>query len=173
MLSSTGCTIIENKTFHDTRGSFTELYKQTTHDSDFQKSNIAQINLSFSKAKVVRGMHFQRPPYAQQKFIRVISGKIVDTVIDLNPESKTFGQMEEFELDAESNTIIVPGTHAHGFYTLEPTVFIYLCSNVYDKASEGGVNPINPLFRWYGDNVEISDKDKELPSLEQVLAGLK
>ena len=169
MLSATGCTIIENKIFHDTRGSFTELYKRTS-----TPFGIAQVNLSFSKAKVVRGMHFQRHPFAQQKFIRVLFGRVIDTVIDLDPTSSTFGRMEEFELDGpESNTIVIPGTHAHGFYALEPTVFIYLCSNVYDKASEGGINPMNPLFKWYGDRVEISDKDKELPSLEQALAGLK
>lgn len=158
------------KIYHDDRGFFLETF----HLEEFAKNGISkpflQANQSFSKKGVLRGLHFQNSPFEQGKLVRVVLGKVLDVVVDLRPNSPTFGQHEKFILSAEtSNMVYVPEGFAHGFYTIEDAVFSYKCTNVYNKASEQGIIWNDPTLNidWGVSNPTISDKDLELITFDQ------
>src|SRR5574344_2094555 len=157
--------VIEPQVFYDERGYFLETYNQKA----FQESGIdtifVQDNQSFSKKGVLRGLHFQNPPFAQAKLIRVIVGKVIDVAVDLRKNSSTYGQYVSVELSAENNRFFfIPEGFAHGFIALEDTIFSYKCSNLYHKASEGCIlwNDPDLNINW---NLQqppiISSKDLE------------
>src|SRR5690606_41123433 len=120
----------------------------------------------------VRGLHFQRPPYAQAKLATVISGSVLDVVVDLRTGSPTFGQVYECQLDAKrKNMLLVPEGFAHGFAALEDSIFFYKCSNVFDKPSESGILWNDPKLdiKWPVENPIVSEKDQLLPTFEELL----
>ncbi|MDN5203877.1 dTDP-4-dehydrorhamnose 3,5-epimerase [Fulvivirgaceae bacterium BMA10] len=148
--------------FEDDRGLFFESF----HSEKFQeagiKENFIQSNQSFSKKGVLRGLHFQRVPFAQGKLVRVISGQVLDIAVDLRKESPTFGQYHKCLLSAkENNMLYIPDGFAHGFAALEDSIFFYMCTNVYNKDSEDGIiwNDSDLNIDWGIDNPIISDKD--------------
>jgi dTDP-4-dehydrorhamnose 3,5-epimerase len=156
--------IVQPKVFEDARGYFYEsyskaLFKQHGIDEDF-----VQDNQSLSQAGVLRGLHFQNPPYAQGKLVRVIKGSILDVAVDIRKQSPTYGQHYLIELNETNKTMLwIPGGFAHGFLTLEDnTIFSYKCTNYYNKASEGCIlwndNTLN--INWNVQNPQLSDKDK-------------
>lgn len=158
--------------FHDSRGWFFEFYKETTLKQFGIQMKFPQENMSFSQKGVIRGLHFQRPPYAQAKLATVISGKVLDVVVDLRKTSKTFGEVYVCELDSiKKNMLLVPEGFAHGFAALEDTIFFYKCSNVFHKESESGVlwNDPHLNIQWPVDEPIVSDKDKLLPTFEELL----
>ncbi|HET7178429.1 MAG TPA: dTDP-4-dehydrorhamnose 3,5-epimerase [Chryseosolibacter sp.] len=160
--------------FYDERGWFLELYK----DQPLKEAGIdmafPQENLSFSKKGVIRGLHFQRPPYAQAKLAAVISGSVLDVVADLRKGSKTFGQTYVCKLDSQrKNMLLVPEGFAHGFAALEDSIFFYKCSNVFHKPSESGVvwNDRSLNIQWPVAEPIVSEKDRVLPTFEELLGN--
>jgi dTDP-4-dehydrorhamnose 3,5-epimerase len=126
--------------FHDERGLFFESYQQDVFASHGVSTPFVQDNQSFSRKGVIRGLHFQKEPFAQGKLVRVITGKVLDVVVDLRPESATFGQHMKFILDSSlGNMVYVPEGFAHGFAALEDAILVYKCTNTYNKASESGI----------------------------------
>ena len=160
--------------YKDDRGWFYEFYKEDT----FRKHNLhyrfVQENTSFSRQGVIRGLHMQRAPYAQAKLVTVLSGKVLDVVVDLRAGSKTFAQVYYCLLESERrNMLMVPEGFAHGFAALEDSVFFYKCSNLYDKASETGVRWNDPELNidWRVQNPIISEKDMVLPTMDELLGN--
>ena len=132
-----------------------------------------QDNQSLSSKDVVRGLHFQAPPFAQDKLVRVIKGIVVDVVVDIRKNSPTYGQFETYTLTEEKkNMLLVPKGFAHGFVTLEDnTIFVYKCSNVYNKESEGGILWNSLDINWQVENPIVSDKDKILPKFSEFITS--
>ena len=158
--------------FADDRGWFYEFYKEETFKKNHLHYTFVQENQSFSKKGVVRGLHFQHPPYAQAKLVTALTGKVLDVVVDLRPTSKTFKQTYYCLLESSKrNMLLVPEGFAHGFSALEDSIFFYKCSNVYNRASEAGIRWDDPELKieWRVENPIISRKDAELPTLAALL----
>ncbi|UII23309.1 dTDP-4-dehydrorhamnose 3,5-epimerase [Fulvivirga ligni] len=156
--------------FEDDRGFFFESFNQERLTEKGINYDFVQDNQSFSKKGVVRGLHLQFAPYAQAKLVRVTSGRVLDVAVDLRPDSETFKQVYYFELDAvKNNAVLIPEGFAHGFAALEDSIFQYKCSNLYHKNSEGGIRFDDKTLNidWGVSNPIISDKDLELPTLEE------
>ena len=158
--------------FADERGWFYESYKDETFKKNHLHYTFVQENQSFSKKGVVRGLHFQLPPYAQAKLVTALTGKVLDVVVDLRPTSKTFKQTFCCLLDSEKrNMLLVPEGFAHGFSALEDSIFFYKCSSVYNKQSEAGIRWNDPDLNidWKVNDPIVSAKDAELPPLAVLL----
>ena len=158
--------------FADDRGWFYEFYKEGTFKKNHLHYSFVQENQSFSKKGVVRGLHFQHPPYAQAKLVTALTGKVLDVVVDLRPTSKTFKQKYYCLLESSKrNMLLIPEGFAHGFSALEDSIFFYKCSNVYNRGSEAGIRWDDPDLKieWRVENPIISGKDSELPPLAALL----
>ncbi|MEZ4905500.1 MAG: dTDP-4-dehydrorhamnose 3,5-epimerase [Spirosomataceae bacterium] len=158
--------------YKDERGSFFETFNRQDFEAAGLPKVFVQDNQSISKKGVVRGLHFQRAPYAQGKLVRVSVGKVLDIAVDIRPDSPTFGQYEAVELDAEKgNMFYLPEGFAHGFAALEDSIFIYKCTNLYHKASEGGIiwNDPDLQIGWQISEPIISPKDLQLPPFKTFL----
>lgn len=159
-----GAFLIKHDVFGDSRGFFMETHNQ----QKFLEFGIADVfvqdNLSRSKRGVVRGLHFQLPPYNQAKLVRVITGSVLDIIVDLRKDSKTYGKYIKVELSEENKlSLYVPPSFAHGFSCLkDDTIFSYKCSNYYHKESERTIQWNDSILNidWEIDNPVISDKDK-------------
>jgi dTDP-4-dehydrorhamnose 3,5-epimerase len=158
--------------YPDDRGWFYELYKETTLKELGIERKFPQENLSFSKKGVIRGLHFQQAPFAQAKLATVISGSVLDAVVDIRKGSKTFGEVYLCQLDSvRRNMLMVPEGFAHGFAALEDSIFYYKCSNVFNKQSESGIVWNDPQLNinWPVAEPIVSAKDKLLPTFEKLL----
>jgi len=170
-----GCFIIEPNVFGDSRGNFFESFNEQRF-KELTELNVrfVQDNQSISQRGVLRGLHFQKGIHAQAKLVRVIKGKVLDVVVDVRSESKTYGQTFSIELsDRNNKQLFVPRGFAHGFSVLEnDTIFAYKCDNYYNKESESGIifNDLDLNIDWHLNLNEImlSDKDKELKSLKEL-----
>jgi len=157
--------------FRDERGVFFESYTEKLFKENGINAVFVQDNQSFSVKNVLRGLHFQRPPFAQGKLVRVIKGKVLDVAVDIRKDSPTYGQHEAVVLDAEEcNMFYVPEGFAHGFLALEETIFVYKCTNYYHKESESGIIWDDPDLKinWGIKNPLISGKDLELGRLRDL-----
>jgi dTDP-4-dehydrorhamnose 3,5-epimerase len=169
-----GIVIIQPKVFSDSRGYFLESFNSEMLRKEGIVFNPVQDNESKSVKGVVRGLHYQLNPHSQAKLVRVVEGKIFDVVLDLRRNSKTFGQWFGLELDSDSKKqLFIPHGFAHGYSVLsEQTTVFYKCDNFYHPQSEGGVLYNDPALGidWKVDaaRATVSDKDKILPTLEQV-----
>lgn len=166
---------ITPRVFEDERGYFFESYNVNLFKEHGITEDFLQDNQSFSRKGVIRGLHFQREPFAQGKLVRVIKGAVLDVVVDIRPGSPTFGQHESFLLTEENRKMVyLPAGFAHGFSTLEDAVFSYKCTNVYHKASEGGILYNDPLLAidWQVVDPVVSEKDLELPDFNIFKASL-
>ena len=167
-----GLIVIEPNVFYDERGYFSESYKKSNYENLGISDLFVQDNISKSQKGVLRGLHFQSPPYAQDKLIQVIQGAVLDVVVDIRTKSKTYGQHFSIELNAENKLqLLVPKGFAHGFLTLEDdTIFSYKCSNEYNKESEGSVlwNDKDLSIDWGMQDPIVSAKDKESKSFHQL-----
>lgn len=168
-----GCFIIEPKIITDERGYFMESFNENTFQKGIgQPVHFVQDNQSFSTKGVLRGLHYQTGEHAQAKLVRVLSGEVLDVVVDLRPESKTFGESVSVMLSAgNQRQFFVPRGFAHGFLVLSETAtFFYKCDNFYNKDSEGGLiynDPtVNIDWQFPTSRLLISEKDKVLPTLE-------
>lgn len=169
-----GLRIIESKVFHDSRGYFFEGFNQKSLDEQGLHVEILQTNISRSQKDVVRGLHFQNPPFEQGKLIRVLQGSVLDVVVDIRRNSSSYGQHFKLELsEANKRALWVPPGFAHGFRTLEDdTLFYYDCSQVYNKASEGSIrwNDPNLNIDWGIDKPILSEKDEISPLFNDFLS---
>ena len=158
--------------FTDNRGWFFEFYKEEAFRAMDINYKFVQENESFSKKGVIRGLHMQLPPYAQAKLVTVISGKVLDVVVDLRSGSKTFKKVYYCMLDGESRKLLmVPEGFAHGFAALEDSLFFYKCSSAYNRSAETGVLWNDPELNidWQVENPILSEKDLQLPTLSDLL----
>lgn len=160
-----GLVLFEPSVFGDHRGYFFESFKQTWLEDLNIKANFVQDNESFSSKNILRGLHFQAPPFEQGKIVRVTSGAVLDVAVDIRKESSTFGSHYKTVLSEENKRVLwVPPGFAHGFLTLkENTRFLYKCTNYYDKASEDAIfwNDEDLGIDWNCNNPILSDKDLE------------
>ncbi len=161
-----GALIIEPRVFSDERGSFFESFRENEIEEK-TGAHFVQENQSWSKYGVLRGMHFQKEPYAQAKLVRVLSGTVLDVVIDIRKDSLTYGRHIAIELSAENKKqLFVPRGCAHGFLVLshEGAEFLYKCSNYYNKESESGIRFDDPALGidWRIPREEISVAEKDL-----------
>lgn len=167
-----GVVIIEPRIFDDNRGYFFESWKKEEFEANVVKTTFVQDNESKSTFGVLRGLHFQRPPYTQSKLIRVVKGSVLDVAVDIRKGSPTFGQHVAVELSEENHRqLFVPRGFAHGFVVLSPeAVFQYKCDNYYAPESEGAViwnDPeLNIDWKIPADKVILSDKDRKHPLLK-------
>ncbi len=160
-----GLFVLKPKVFEDERGYFFESYSKKLFKDAGLDLDFVQDNQSLSQKGVLRGMHFQNPPHAQGKLVRVITGAVLDVVVDIRKDSKTFGKWYGLELTEKNKWMMyVPPGFAHGFLTLENnTVFSYKCTNFYNKASEGCLlwNDKDVNINWNFDKPLLSAKDLE------------
>ncbi|WP_395768005.1 dTDP-4-dehydrorhamnose 3,5-epimerase [Aquirufa sp.] len=152
--------------FHDDRGHFYESYNQTRFAANGITENFVQDNYSYSTAGVIRGLHFQKEPHGQGKLVRCMTGKAMDVIVDLRKSSATFGRYGTYILDAEiGNMLYVPVGFAHGFVALTDTIFVYKCTDFWNKEAESGIRWNDPTLNipWGVVNPIVSDKDQVLP----------
>lgn len=161
-----GVVIIEPRIFKDERGYFYESFSQREFEEKVCKTTFVQDNQSKSSYGVLRGLHFQKPPYCQSKLVRCIKGAVLDVAVDIRKGSPTFGKYVAVELTEDNHRqFFVPRGFAHGFAVLsEEAVFQYKCDNFYNKESEGSVAWNDPQlgidWRIPSDKVLLSEKDK-------------
>ena len=159
-----GVFILIPKVFGDDRGYFFEPFNKKEFTANVGDFNFVQDNQSKSSKGVLRGLHFQNPPFEQGKLIRVIKGSVSDVIVDIRKSSKTYGKHLKVTL-TESNfkMLWIPPGFAHGFETLEDnTIFAYKVTNYYNKESEGCIlwNDPNLEIKWESEHPLVSDKDK-------------
>lgn len=158
-----GLIILEPKIFHDERGYFFESFNEKVFKEAGVIDNFVQDNQSCSQKDVVRGLHFQKPPFAQAKLVRVIQGSVIDFAVDIRRNSPTYGKYVSVLLSGDNfKQFYIPVGFAHGFTALEDnTIFAYKCSNFYNKESEGSIIFNDPILNidWKTPNPIVSDKD--------------
>jgi dTDP-4-dehydrorhamnose 3,5-epimerase len=164
--------LIRTPRFSDARGYFCETFQRADFAAQGVVNDFLQDNQSSSALPgTIRGLHFQRPPFAQTKLVRVLRGSIFDVAVDLRRSSPSFGMHAAIELSSEGNEqLLIPAGFAHGFCTLEPdTIVFYKVDQVYSAAHDGGVNWTDSELRieWPVASAEaiLSEKDRELPML--------
>lgn len=160
--------ILEPKVFGDSRGYFVESYNKETLLKKGIDITFVQDNQSSSAKGVLRGLHFQRAPHAQTKLVRVLSGVVLDVVVDLRKNEPTYGQHFSVELTAENKKqLLVPKGFAHGFMVLSETAEVfYKCDEFYHPDSDGGIHYTSIDLNWGADLV-LSEKDKKLPHIRE------
>lgn len=167
-----GLIIIQPSAFGDDRGFFMESYSKKDFADNGINVEFVQDNHSRSTKGVLRGLHFQKPPFAQDKLIRCTQGKVLDVAVDIRPNSPTFAQYESVLLSEENKTMFfIPKGFAHGFLVLSDIAdFQYKCSNFYNKESEGGIIYNDPEINidWPPTPYILSDKDKLWPTLSEI-----
>ena len=160
-----GLFIIKPRIFSDERGYFYESYNKAIFEKNDLDLDFIQDNQSLSHKGVLRGLHFQAPPFAQGKLVRVIQGSVLDVAVDIRPHSTTYGNYESVLLSGENKTQFwIPPGFAHGFATLEDnTVFSYKCTSPYSKEFEATLLWNDPQINinWGIDNPLVSSKDQE------------
>lgn len=167
-----GVVIIEPKVFGDHRGYFFESFSQKDFCEKVRQVSFVQDNESKSCYGVVRGLHFQKPPHAQSKLVRVVRGAVLDVAVDIRKGSPTFGQHVAVELSEENHRqLFIPRGFAHGFAVLtDEVVFQYKCDNFYAPQSEGAIAWDDPDlgidWRIPADKVVLSAKDMAHPRLK-------
>ena len=167
-----GVVIIEPRIFKDDRGYFFESFSQREFEEKVCKTTFVQDNESKSSYGVLRGLHFQKPPFAQSKLVRVIKGVVLDVAVDIRKDSPTFGQYVSVELTGENHRqFFIPRGFAHGFSVLsEEVIFQYKCDNFYSPQSEGAIawndSDLNIDWRIPVEEVVLSEKDSKHPKLK-------
>lgn len=170
-----GCYEITDTVFEDDRGYFFEsFHQQKFYDATGINVNFIQDNQSKSTYGVLRGIHFQKGEFSQAKLVRVLEGSVLDVVVDLRKNSKTFGKTFSTELtDKNKKQVFIPRGFGHGFVVLSTTaVFFYKCDNAYNKSSESGIVYNDPelSINWQlsANDIILSEKDSKLPTLTQI-----
>ena len=159
-----GLLLLQPKVYADDRGYFFESYNIEVIRRFGIMDNFQQDNESMSLKGVLRGLHFQKPPYAQGKLVRVVKGKVLDVAVDIRKNSSTYGKHFSVELTGENKRMLwIPEGFAHGFLTLEnDTIFSYKCTHIYHRESEEGLvwNDPDLNIDWGIGSPLVSDKDK-------------
>lgn len=168
-----GVVILEPRVFGDSRGYFFESYNAEAFAAATQGTRFIQDNESLSGYSVLRGLHYQLPPYAQAKLVRVIQGRAWDVAVDIRRQSPTFGQWTGVEISAENKRqLFIPQGYAHGFVVLsQQCIFTYKVDQPYAPDYEAGIqfNDAQLAINWplTASEVQLSAKDKQLPPLAQ------
>jgi len=167
-----GLLIIKPKVFEDDRGYFYESFNKERLLEVGIELEFVQDNQSLSSKGVLRGLHFQNPPYEQGKLIRVITGSVLDVAVDIRKDSPTYGKWVSVELNADNKIMFwIPPGFAHGFVTLEDnTTFFYKCTGLYNYESEGGIlwNDPDLNINWKINDPLLSEKDKVCPRFKEL-----
>jgi len=162
-----GLIIIAPVVFQDDRGKFLETFNRDVFEKNGLPTHFAQDNCSISKKHVVRGLHFQKSPYAQGKLVSVAQGAVLDVAVDLRKNSPTYGKWKSVLLNSDNKLMLwIPESFAHGFIALEDnTVFQYKCTNVYHRESEGSIRWNDPDLNidWGVAHPILSEKDAAAP----------
>lgn len=165
--------ILEPKVFTDPRGYFFESYSKRNFDREVGEVNFVQDNESCSVKGVIRGLHFQKPPYTQAKLVRCVKGEVLDVAVDLRKDSPTYGQYVSVILTEENHLqFFIPKGFAHGFEVLsDVAVFQYKCDEYYHPEAEGGIDAFDPFlnidWKTLQENAIVSEKDKIYPSFSE------
>jgi len=169
-----GLLIIKPDVFEDERGYFFESFNQEKFLKAGLDIKFMQDNESKSRKGVLRGLHYQAPPFAQGKLVRVMRGSVLDVAVDIRKHSPTYGKWESIVLSGQNKWMYwIPPGFAHGFATLEDdTIFFYKCTNVYSKISEGSIlwNDPDMNINWEVNDPTISDKDWVSPRFAEVVS---
>ncbi|AKA49282.1 dTDP-4-dehydrorhamnose 3,5-epimerase [uncultured archaeon] len=163
--------LIEPKAFSDDRGYFFENYKKSDFLNNGIEYDFVQDNTSFSDGNVIRGLHFQAPPYDQGKLVRTINGKILDVAVDVRKGSPTYGKWVSEVLSGEDMKMLwIPPGFAHGFLTLTESLVHYKVTGEYNKESEGGLLWNDPELGIPSPSkdVQLSPKDEEWPTISEL-----
>ena len=164
--------VIRPRVFEDARGYFFESFnaREFARETGLEL-HFVQDNESLSSFGVIRGLHYQRPPYTQTKLVRCVLGRVLDVVVDIRKGSPTYGRHVAVELSADNHTqLLIPKGFAHGFSVLsEKAVFQYKCDNFYQRDSEAGIDLFDPALGidWQvpAEAAVLSPKDRENPTL--------
>ncbi len=168
-----GVVIIEPRVFADARGYFFESFSQREFEEKVRPIRFVQDNESKSSYGVLRGLHYQKPPFAQSKLVRVIKGAVLDVAVDIRQGSPTYGQHVAVELTAENHRqLFIPRGFAHGFAVLsDEAIFQYKCDNFYAPQAEGAIAWNDPAlgidWKLPTEAVLLSDKDRRHPCLAE------
>ena len=169
-----GLVIIQPKVFEDERGYFMESYKESFIKENFPDIHFIQDNESKSSYGVLRGLHFQKPPFEQTKLVRVIEGEVLDVAVDLRKESLTYGKWESVLLSGDNKKqFFIPKGFAHGFVVLsKEAVVSYKVDSVYAPEYDSGIFYGDEFLNinWIVNSIDliVSDKDKRLRSLKEL-----
>lgn len=157
--------IIEPQVYGDARGFFVETYNAQRYRDIGVQANFVQDNLSASVKGVLRGLHYQKPPFAQGKLVQVIQGGVLDVAVDIRAGSPTYGQWVSVELTGENKKQFwIPEGFAHGFLALEDdTIFSYKCTNIYASQSDGGI-------AWNDPSIAIDWNQKKYNITEMIIS---
>lgn len=167
-----GVVIIEPRLFKDDRGYFFESFSERDFNAQVREVRFVQDNESMSSYGVMRGLHFQRPPFTQSKLVRCVKGAVLDVAVDIRKESPTYGQHVAVELTEENHRqFFVPRGFAHGFAVLSETaIFQYKCDNFYHPEADGGISILDDSlgidWRIPTDHAILSEKDTKHPLLK-------
>ena len=167
-----GVYILEPRIFRDDRGYFFESFSQREFEEKIGKINFVQDNESKSSYGVMRGLHFQRPPYAQSKLVRCVKGAVLDVAVDIRKGSPTYGQHVAVELTADNHRqFFIPRGFAHGFAVLsDEAIFQYKCDNFYAPQADGGISILDASLNidWQipTGKAILSEKDTKHPLLQ-------
>lgn len=171
-----GVIIIEPRIIEDTRGYFFESFKQQEFNEKVCSITFVQENESCSEKFVIRGLHYQNPPYSQAKLVRCVRGKIVSLALDMRKSSSTYGQCLQTELSEDNKLFeFIPNGFAHGFISLDDNSIVqYKCDNYYKKEEMFGVNVLDPalnvMIPFGADKAIISEADQKRPSLKDTFS---
>jgi dTDP-4-dehydrorhamnose 3,5-epimerase len=171
-----GVFIIEPRIFEDSRGYFFESFSQREFEEKIGSINFVQDNESKSSYGVMRGLHFQCPPFTQSKLVRCVKGAVLDVAVDIRKSSPTYGQHVSVELTEDNHRqFFIPKGFAHGFAVLSETaVFQYKCDEFYHPETDGGISILDDSLGidWHipVDNVILSDKDTKHPLLNEFVS---
>src|ERR1041385_9066153 len=172
-----GLKIIRPRIFRDARGYFFESFSKKIFSENGISEDFVQDNQSLSQKDVLRGLHFQDPPHAQGKLVRVISGSVLDVAVDIRRSSPTYGRHFSLLLSGENNILFyIPPGFAHGFLTLEDqTIFSCKCSDYYHKAAEDCIawNDADLAIDWGISDPSISEKDSKGKSFRDFSSHFK
>ena len=169
-----GVFIIQPKVFGDSRGYFMESYSMRDFNEQVADINFVQDNESMSTYGVMRGLHFQRPPYAQSKLVRCVKGKVIDVAVDIRKGSPTYGKHVAVELSEDNHRqFFIPQGFAHGFAVLSnEAIFQYKCYNFYHREADGGIcitdQALGIDWKIPLSEALLSEKDKKHPLLADV-----
>ena len=171
-----GLFIIEPKVFGDHRGYFFESFSERDFNSQVCQVRFVQDNESKSRYGVLRGLHFQKPPYAQSKLVRVVKGAVLDVAVDIRMGSPTFGRNVAVELTEDNHRqFFISRGFAHGFVVLsDEVIFQYKCDNFYEPESEGAIAWNDPAlgidWKIPAEDIILSEKDKKHPVLAEIVS---
>ena len=171
-----GLVVLKPTVFKDNRGYFMESYNQKNINKLLGNVNFVQDNESESSRGVLRGLHFQKPPYTQAKLVRCLKGSVLDVVLDLRKDSKTYGIFETISLTEENKKqLFIPKGFAHGFIVLSKSaIFSYKVDNYYNPDSESGVLwsdlDLNIDWKISKNEIIVSEKDKNLPTFNEIIS---